>query len=496
MNRVVVSQTASGIARWLKKTEAEGPVVIGYDGRKNSDVFARDSAEILSGAGLKVVLLPRKLPTPVLAFAVQYFGASAGIMVTASHNPPNDNGYKVYLGSEAGGGQIVPPIDEDIARKIDKAAREDIREYPRAEDYYIADEDVVDAYVAATAKLVEAQAAPLNWVYTAMHGVGWRTTKTLLEVTGFDAPVTVDEQLFPDPLFSTVAFPNPEEPGALDLAFAAADKHGAELIIAHDPDADRLGVAIPSGNPSPKSPEDAYRRLSGNEVGMILGWEIAKRRAASTESSKQPGTMAVSLVSSPALSRVAAKFGLDYVETPTGFKWIVQTPNLVFGYEEALGYLVQPNVVSDKDGISASLLLLDIAAKLKVAGKTLADNLEDFAAEFGYFASDQVSFRFDDVSEIARIMARLRTTPLTEIGGSAVVNAEDLLLVLDDAQPADILRYQLEDGSRIIARPSGTEPKLKVYLDVSADEGSYAEKVAAARVRLDELAASIRELFA
>lgn len=479
MNRVLVAQAAAGFAAYLREKaapDATPTVVIGYDGRKNSRVFARDSAEIFAGAGLRAVLLPRLLPTPVLAFAVRHLDADAGVMVTASHNPPNDNGYKVYLGGTDQGSQIVSPADAEIAAHIERvAADSDALTIPRSTGYETAGEDVVDAYVAATATVAPAPigAAGLRWVYTAMHGVGWETLSRILGDAGYPAPWTVGEQRDPDPTFRTVSFPNPEEPGAMDLAFAKARTLGAELVIANDPDADRLAVGIPD-----ETAEGGWRRLSGNEVGMLLGWRAA--RAATASGPAAPGTsLACSLVSSPALAAITQRYGLDFHETLTGFKWISRAPGIAFGYEEALGYLVNPDTVRDKDGISAAVALLGLAAEARGREATIADLLDEIAAEIGFFASGQVSIRVDDLTVIGRIMSALRQDPPTAFGEGAVVSAEDLLAAPEGAPTGDVLRYRLADGSRVIVRPSGTEPKLKVYIDARADSAPAAAQTVA-----------------
>ncbi|WP_394278914.1 phospho-sugar mutase [Microbacterium sp.] len=466
MNRVLVGQAAAGFAAYLRDREPEATpsVVIGYDGRRNSDVFARDSAEIFAGAGLRAILLPRLLPTPVLAFAVRHLGASAGVMVTASHNPPDDNGYKVYLGGAEEGAQIVSPADAEIAAHIQAVAdRADLGSVPRSEDYEIADESVVDAYVAATALVAPAPAgaAGMPWVYTAMHGVGWATLRRILETAGYPLPTVVAEQIEPDGRFPTVAFPNPEEPGAMDLSYRTATAAGAEFILANDPDADRLAVAIPDATAA-----EGWRRLTGNEVGLLLGW-----RAARTASG---GSLACSLVSSPGLQVVAEHHGLDFHATLTGFKWISRAPDLVFGFEEALGYLVNPETVRDKDGISAAVAMLGLIAQAREDGETLAELLARFSETFGFFASGQVSIRVDDVSVIGRIMAGLRAAPPAVVGTVAVDRIDDLLEAAPGQPSGDVLRFWLADGSRVIVRPSGTEPKLKAYLDVRGDSAADA----------------------
>ncbi|MER7796963.1 phospho-sugar mutase [Microbacterium sp. NPDC096154] len=486
MNRVLVAQAAAGFAAFLRERDAEGTptVVIGYDGRRNSDVFARDSAELFAGAGLRAILLPRRLPTPVLAFAVRHLDADAGVMVTASHNPPDDNGYKVYLGGRDAGSQIVAPSDAAIAASIRRVADTlSVPDLPRSSGYEIADEAVVEAYVAATAAVGPAPegAAGTRWVYTAMHGVGGETFARVLEAAGYPAPTAVPEQIEPDGTFPTVAFPNPEEPGAMDLAFATARAADAEFVIAHDPDADRLAVAIPVAE---GTGEGGWRRLTGNEVGLLLG-----RRAARAAAGTPGASLACSLVSSPGLGAIAERHGLDFHETLTGFKWISRAPGLVFGFEEALGYLVNPDTVRDKDGISAAIALLELAGEARGRGATIADLLDELTGEIGFYASGQVSVRVDDLSVIGRIMAALRADPPASFGEHAVARADDLLQ--DPARlGGDVLRYALDDGSRIIFRPSGTEPKLKVYLDVRGDspEDSAARLVsleAAVRTLLD-----------
>ncbi|MGO3766983.1 phospho-sugar mutase [Microbacterium gubbeenense] len=476
MNRVLVAQAAAGFGNYLLASSARPVVVIGYDGRKNSDVFARDSAELFAGAGLRAILLPRMLPTPVLAFAVRYLGADAGVMVTASHNPPNDNGYKVYLGGADGGAQIVSPADAEIAGFIDAVAEGSIADLPRSTSYEIAGDDVVDAYISATAAVAPApsSAESMRWVYTAMHGVGWETASAVVEHAGYPQPDVVAEQISPDPAFPTVAFPNPEEPGAMDLAFQAAQAAGAEFIVANDPDADRVAVAVPGPG--------GWRRLTGNEIGLLLGARAARAAGGS-------GSLACSLVSSPGLGEIARLHGLDWHETLTGFKWISRAPDLVYGFEEALGYLVNPETVRDKDGISAMVAVLGLAADARAEGRTLADLLDELADQIGHFASAQVSIRVEDLSIIGSTMARLRADPPAAFGDVAVTRADDLLLPADGGPSGDILRFLLDGGSRVIFRPSGTEPKLKAYLDVRADSAADAVE------RLSALELAVRELI-
>lgn len=486
MNRVVVAQTAEGLARHLKATTGSPSIVIGYDARRNSAQYARDTAEIMAGNGIDTLLLPRPLPTPVLAFAVRDLDSSAGVMVTASHNPPSDNGYKVYLGGDDQGAQIVPPSDAAIAQSIDQAARAAIGSYTRSDAYAIASNELIDRYVADAAS-AHTDDDSLRYVYTAMHGVGWETAREVFTRSGFSEPIPVAEQIEPNPDFPTVAFPNPEEPGALDLAFQVAQEQNADLIIAHDPDADRLAVAAQF--------DSGWRRLTGNEIGVLLGWRAAKKhatRGAQDESSK---TLATSLVSSPALSQIAAAYGLNYTETLTGFKWISRAPDLLFGFEEALGFLVDPELVRDKDGITAAREFLLFATELKASGSSIEKSLEEFASSFGGYASQQVSIRVEDIQLIAKIMAELRDAPPSHIGDLTVTTACDYLQGVDGLPESDILRFDLEGSARVIIRPSGTEPKLKAYIDTRSIDGDGRERLGRAAEAAQMLAEAVTELL-
>ena len=465
MNRVLVAQAAGGLAAYLKDYDKTPSIVIGYDGRKNSDVFARDTAEIMAGAGIKAYLLPRKLPTPVLAYAIQYFDTTAGVMVTASHNPPEDNGYKVYLGKANGGGQIVSPADKDIAALIDKVAAGNIADLPRSQDFTILNDEIVDAYISKTASLAKEPQADINYVYTAMHGVGYEVLSKTLAKAELPQPHVVAEQVWPDGTFPTVNFPNPEEKGALDLAIKVAKENNAEFIIANDPDADRLAVAVPDAKGN-------WKPLHGNVIGCYLGWYLAKQYHAQGKK----GVLACSLVSSPALAEIAKKYGFDSEETLTGFKYIGKVNGLLFGFEEALGYLVDPDKVRDKDGISAAIVFLDLVRSLKKEGKTLADYAADFTKEFGAYVSGQISIRVSDLSEIGKLMSALRHNPPAEVGGFKVATFLDHTKT--DRQ-SDILVFVLENGSRLIARPSGTEPKIKFYLDARGTDPKNADEVLA-----------------
>ncbi|WP_231567058.1 phospho-sugar mutase [Frigoribacterium sp. CFBP 8751] len=485
MNRVLVAQAAAGFAAFLRGREAHPSIVIGYDGRKNSDVFARDTAEIMAAAGVTATILPRALPTPVLAFAVRHLDVSAGVMVTASHNPAQDNGYKVYLGGVDAGSQIVSPVDGEIATEIEKAAQSPVTHLARSDDYREAGDDLVMEYVRRTASVAGTAATGRQprVVYTAMHGVGWEVARRVFATAGFAEPIPVGEQSAPDPAFPTVAFPNPEEPGALDLSFATAERVEADLVIANDPDADRLAVAIPV--------DGGWRRLSGNEVGSLLGWRAAER----ARRDDRDGTLAASIVSSPALREIARVHGLDYVDTLTGFKWVSRVGGLLYGYEEALGYLVDPDVVRDKDGISAAVDLLALATELHTAGSSLAEHLVAFDERFGAYASSQISIRVDDLATITALTDGLRRRPPATIGSHRVDRVDDFRDGFGAFPAGDILRYWLTDGSRVIVRPSGTEPKLKVYIDASSTEGDAVARRTAAEAAVADLDAGMRALL-
>ncbi|MGH3329758.1 MAG: phospho-sugar mutase [Nocardioidaceae bacterium] len=481
MNRVVVIRAAAGLAAYLTKQQragSAGSVVIGYDARHNSDVFARDTAAVMEGAGLNAKLLPRPLPTPVLAYAIRELGCVAGVMVTASHNPPQDNGYKVYLGD---GSQIVPPADSGISAEIDAVGA--LSSVPLGDGWEVLDEEVVESYLAAVSGLV-APGTPrdLTSVYTPLHGVGGETVAHVMERAGFPAPHVAAAQAEPDPDFPTVAFPNPEEPGAMDLAMVLAEEVGADIVLANDPDADRCAVAVPGPH--------GWRMLRGDEVGALLA-DLLLRRAAK-------GVYATTIVSSSLLGKMAAAHGQEYRETLTGFKWLGRVDGLAFGYEEALGYCAAPQLVRDKDGVSAALLVAELAATLKAEGRTLDDRLDDIAREYGLHATDQLSVRVTDLALIGEAMQRLRSNPPVSLGGLAVEQVDDLTLGSADVPPTDGLRYRLAEGGRVVVRPSGTEPKLKCYLEVvvpvEADEpgGVDAARIAGAG-RLDAIRADLSE---
>jgi phosphomannomutase len=453
MNRTVVRRTAAGLAAWLNAQNPGTVVVIGYDGRHGSYDFAHDSAAIFAAAGFDARVLPRLLPTPVLAFAVQHLGAAAGVMVTASHNPPQDNGYKVYAGD---GAQIVPPMDVEIEAAI--RAVGPTREIPLSQQVTTLGEEIVQAYVVAIAGLIDDGPRDVRIVHTAMHGVGTEVVTRVFQATGFAPLLEVPQQAAPDPDFPTVSFPNPEEPGALDLALALARDNHADVVIANDPDADRCAVAVPESSAVPDA--GVWRMLRGDEVGVLLADALLHKGIR--------GTYATTIVSSTMLRALAAEHGVGYAETLTGFKWISRAaPDLVFGYEEALGYAVAPELVRDKDGISAALLVAELAAALKAANSTLPRRLDELAEQYGRYATDQVSVRVDDLSIIADTMGRLRATPPSTL-------LDESVTVTDRLPDADVLTLTWTDG-RVVVRPSGTEPKLKAYLEVVVADGSRDE---------------------
>lgn len=475
MNRAVVIRAAAGLAAYLRaKGQGDGLVVIGYDARYKSVDFARDTAAVMVGAGLRAAVLPRPLPTPVLAYAIRNLGAVAGVEVTASHNPPRDNGYKVYLGD---GSQIVPPADAEIAAEI--AAVASLDDVPRAvSGWETLGDEVLDAYLARTdAVLTPGSPRTARVVYTAMHGVGKDVLTAAFARAGFPAPVLVQEQAEPDPAFPTVSFPNPEEPGAMDLAFETARRVRPDIVIANDPDADRCAVAVPDGGD--------WKMLRGDEVGALLAEHLVHKGAR--------GTFAESIVSSSLLGRIADAAGLPHEETLTGFKWIARVEGLRYGYEEALGYCVDPEGVRDKDGITAALLVAELASELKEQGRTLTDLLDDLAVAHGLHGTDQLSVRVEDLSIIANAMRRLREQPPTVLAGLRVVSAEDLNRGTDKLPPTDGLRYHLdgEFKARVIVRPSGTEPKLKCYLEVVVPVADASE-LRGARERAAEILDGIK----
>jgi phosphomannomutase len=409
-------------------------------------------------------------PTPVVAFGIGHFGCVAGVVVTASHNPPQDNGYKVYLGD---GSQIVPPADGEIAGCIEEITHRDLSDVPRSDDYVELGDELVGAYLDRVTSLVPAGAArDLDWVYTPMHGVGGRVVAEAVARAGFTGAEVVAEQAEPDPDFPTVGFPNPEEPGAIDLALALARRTGADLVVANDPDADRCAIAAPI--------DDTWRMLRGDELGALLGDDALRRGV--------EGTYACSIVSSSLLAAMAAAHGQPFATTLTGFKWIGRVPGLAFGYEEAIGYCVDPQAVPDKDGISALIRVLTLAAGLKAEGRTVADRLDEIATTYGVYETDQLSVRVEDLSLIDAAMVRLRRQPPTTLLGRPV-QVIDLAAGTDELPPTDGV---LLAGERVtvVVRPSGTEPKLKCYLEARvplAEAAGLASDRQRARTMLTEL---------
>ena len=475
MNRAVVGRAASGIVAYMKERKLTS-VVIGRDARYGSEDYTFETAEIMSGAGMTVYVLPRPLPTPVLAFATNELACDVGIMVTASHNPPQDNGYKVYLGGtvdgiEYRGSQIVSPTDVSIAQKIDSI--KSLKAQPRGKEWTVLGEDVIEKYIARTASLAT-QPGNLRIVYTAMHGVGTETIQRVFHKAGFPSPILVDAQAAPDPDFPTVAFPNPEEPGAIDLALETAKSFDAHLVIANDPDADRCAAAV-------NDPAVGWRMLRGDELGAIFGESIARKT--------KNGILANSIVSSSFLKKIAGHYNLEFKETLTGFKWLAKIKGLTFGYEEALGYAVDAITVNDKDGISAAITLAQIATDLAAEGKTVLDLLDEVWARHGFHATEQISIRLSDLSKVGVILGGLRNNPPKEIAGRSVSSIDDLAAPTDGLPPTDGLRIWLDGGVRIIIRPSGTEAKMKCYIEAIEKDSKTAQVV------LDQLRPPLKELL-
>jgi len=476
MNRAVVGRTAAGLANFMKKRGLTS-VVIGRDARHGSEDFTFESAEIMSGAGMKVFVLPRPLPTPVLAFAVKNLGVDVGIMVTASHNPPQDNGYKVYLGGTIDGieyraSQIVSPTDTEISHEISLITS--LASQPRGKDWENVNESVIHSYVSKTASLVS-RPSDIKVVYTAMHGVGTETLQHVFHKAGYASPILVQAQAAPDPDFPTVPFPNPEEPGAIDLALETARNFGADLVIANDPDADRCAAAV-------NDPDQGWRMLRGDELGALLGEYIASKSTG--------GILANSIVSSSILKKIAAHYSMEYRETLTGFKWLAKIRGLTFGYEEAIGYCVDSETVNDKDGISAALVLTQLTSELKSQGRTLLDLLNEIWIRHGYHGTEQISVRVSDVAQIETVLNSLRSNPPGNIAGFQVIAMDDLMKPKGALPPTDGLRFWLEGDIRVIIRPSGTEAKMKCYLEVITHKGrADAEKI------LDQLRVPLTNLL-
>jgi phosphomannomutase len=526
MNVAVVSRASAGLARYL--LDVVGPdarVVLGCDARRGSSEFADAAAAVLAGAGVTVVALPKRLPTPLVAYAVRALDADAGVMITASHNPAADNGYKVYLGGRAvaddnaRGVQIVAPADTEIAARIAAAPPAD--ELPRGDAVTEVSDELLASYLDRVAGYrTTSGVSPIRVVLTAMHGVGGPTALAALHRAGITDVHPVTTQQDPDPDFPTVPFPNPEEPGALDAAIGLAEQVNADVVIALDPDADRCAVAVPGpggsarlggvdaggasgrgaeGKLGPPHVPGGWRVLTGDETGALLGIHAA------TDSARSGDTLAASVVSSRLLGRIAAAHGLRHAVTLTGFKWIARVPGLRFGYEEAIGYCTDPAAVRDKDGIGAAVRMVTLVEELRSTGRGPLDLLDELACAHGLHVSQTLSFRFDDLDEIATTMDRLRRNGIDELAGSMVRVRHDLLepvaarevdgiAALAGLPPTDALLYLTNDGDRLIVRPSGTEPKLKCYLEVVLSCGDEVPHAAAA-ARLAALGNEVRALL-
>lgn len=459
MNRAVVGRTAAGLAKFMKDRGLSS-VVIGRDARYGSEAFTQETAEIMSGAGMKVFVLPRPLPTPVLAYSINELGVDVGVMVTASHNPPQDNGYKVYLGGNVDGidynaSQIISPTDGLISHEIARITS--LSSQPRGTQWVALNDAVVEKYVARTSLLVK-NPGNLKIVYTALHGVGTETLQRVFHAAGFPPPILVQAQSQPDPDFPTVAFPNPEEPGAIDLALETARSVDADLVIANDPDADRCAAAV-------NDPQRGWRMLRGDELGALLGEYIARN--------SHRGILANSIVSSSILEKIADHYSMEFRQTLTGFKWLAKIKDLTFGYEEALGYCVDSHSVNDKDGISAAVVLAQLATDLKMDGKTLLDLLDEIWLRHGFHGTEQISVRVSDLGRVTALLQSIRTKAPLNLAGRRVLSIDDLMAPKDDLPPTDGVRLWLEGNIRVIIRPSGTEAKVKCYVEVITRAGAH-----------------------
>jgi phosphomannomutase len=495
MNRAVARKTTAGLAKYLKEASGEGAtVVVGHDARHLSAEMALDTAKVLAANGFQALHLARALPTPITAFAVRHFCAAAGVMVTASHNPAADNGYKVYLGD---GAQVLPPYDSEIAARAATAKVPGDAEISGPFGTLLAEVDegaLLAAYRKAVLQVLsDGGPRQLSTVYTPLHGVGGAVVPELLAEAGFERPVSVKAQAEPDPDFPTAPFPNPEEPGVMDLVLAEAERARADLALANDPDADRLAVAVPNRGGG------GYRVLSGDELGTLIGDHLVSATAG-------PGRLvATTVVSSSMLSKIAHRAGVEYVETLTGFKWVARAAGLrpghrlLFGYEEALGYAVT-DAVADKDGISAALVVAEMAASAKAEGRSLLDRLDELESELGVHATAQWSLRFPGATAheaMASFMARWRSAPPPRLGELEVTEVRDLARGYGELPPADVVVLRLGEAGRVVLRPSGTEPKVKVYFETvtaPCEMGELPEARRLARARIDAIGKDVRSL--
>ncbi len=498
MNRAIVRGTTAALAGWLRDRDpasTQAGVVIGRDARHRSDEFADEAARVLAGAGFRVHLLPRQQPTPLLAFAVRHLRAAAGVMITASHNPPADNGYKLYLSD---GAQIVPPADAEIQTAISQLGPLSRVPVAAPDSPLISrlDDKVAQAYLDAVCAIspAPAHAREIRFVYTPLHGVAAGLAQRAFRQAGFPEPEMVAVQAEPDPGFPTVAFPNPEEPGALDLAMELGRQTAADLVIANDPDGDRLAVAVPGDEA-----RSNWRRLTGDQVGALLGAYVLGQYGPGRVAEAAGELVVATIVSSTLLSRIAAGAGAQYAETLTGFKWIMRAGEsrdglrFAFGYEEALGYAVT-DVVRDKDGIGAALALLGLAAVARAAGQSLTAVYDALEATYGVHATAQITV---PTTEPAEVMARLRAGAPSDLAGQAVIASADLTRGTSELPPADVITYRLTSG-RVVIRPSGTEPKIKAYLEVvePVTDGELAAARARAAGLMDPLREAVSDLLA
>lgn len=479
MNRAVVIRATYGLCAYLlNKYPGKKPkLIVGNDARHMSDQFAQDVCSVATALGLKVFRLPSKLPTPVLAFGVRHIGADAGVMITASHNPPKDNGYKVYDHLGAG---IIPPMDKEIAQLIKNA--------PMADEIKLEsgwkEIDITSQYHQRVSEIVNNNYGQIKVAYTPMHGVGQETFDACMKISGFNSSINVVKQTKPDPDFPTVAFPNPEEPGAMDLLLQLAKEIYADVAIANDPDADRCAVAFPENG--------VWRVLTGDELGFLIAWWLITK--AKLNNTKLVGQMVASIVSSSLVPKIAEANGLKGATTLTGVKWMGHLDELIFGYEEAIGYCTDPEFVRDKDGVSVALRIVEMFSFLKQDNTTVSQVLNEIYEEFGVHLTKQLSFRFDSVAKAINITKQLISNPPIKIGDYVVEKVEDMNEGIDNLPPTSGIRLKTKNG-RIIVRPSGTEPKLKCYLEVTTNPGDPQENWGKAKKELDSLAESVHQLL-